>query len=36
MTATLTAQISGDERSGLSARLSALARLVQIGSARTG
>jgi GTP-binding protein EngB required for normal cell division len=36
MTATLTAQISDDERSGLSARLTALARLVQIGSARTG
>jgi GTP-binding protein EngB required for normal cell division len=36
MTATLTTQISDDERSGLSARLTALARLVQIGSARTG
>jgi len=37
MTATLTAQVSdGAERAGLSARLTALARLVQIGSARTG
>ena len=36
MTATLTAQISSDERAGLSARLTALARLVQIGSVRTG
>jgi GTP-binding protein EngB required for normal cell division len=37
MTATLTAQISeGADRAGLSARLTALARLVQIGTARTG
>jgi GTP-binding protein EngB required for normal cell division len=37
MTATLTAEIAdGAERAGLSARLTALARLVQIGSARTG
>ncbi|HUB39330.1 MAG TPA: ABC transporter [Streptosporangiaceae bacterium] len=37
MTATLTAQVSdGAERAGLSGRLTALARLVQIGAARTG
>jgi GTP-binding protein EngB required for normal cell division len=37
MTATLTAQVSdGAERAGLSDRLTALARLVQIGAARTG
>jgi len=36
MTATLTTQISDDERAGLSARLTALARLVQIASVRTG
>jgi len=37
MTAALTAEIAdGAERAGLSARLTALARLVQIGTARTG
>ena len=37
MTATLTTHVSaGAERAGLSARLSALARLVQIGAARSG
>jgi GTP-binding protein EngB required for normal cell division len=37
MTATLTAQITGSaERAGLSARLAALAGLVQIGGTRTG
>src|SRR5215469_5063649 len=37
MTAMLTAQVSdGTERAGLSARLTALARLVQIGGARSG
>jgi GTP-binding protein EngB required for normal cell division len=37
MTAMLTAQVSeGAERAGLSARLTALSRLVQIGGARTG
>jgi GTP-binding protein EngB required for normal cell division len=37
MTAMLTAQVSeGAERAGLSARLTALSRLVQIGAARTG
>jgi GTP-binding protein EngB required for normal cell division len=37
MTATLTAQVSDRaERAGLSGRLTALARLVQIGAARTG
>ena len=37
MTAALTAEITdGAERAGLSARLTALARLVQIGAARTG
>ena len=37
MTATLTAQVSdGAGRAGLSGRLTALARLVQIGAARTG
>src|ERR1700739_2902170 len=37
MTAAPTAEISdGAERAGLSARLTALARLVQIGTARTG
>lgn len=37
MTVTLTAQVSDSaDRAGLSARLTALARLVQIGSARTG
>jgi GTP-binding protein EngB required for normal cell division len=37
MTAALTAEITdGAERAGLSARLTALARLVQIGTARTG
>ncbi len=37
MTAMLTAQVSeGADRAGLSARLTALARLVQIGAARTG
>lgn len=36
MSAALATQITDDERAGLSARLTALARLVQIGSARTG
>ena len=37
MTATMTAQLSdAAERAGLSGRLSALARLVQIGWARGG
>jgi len=37
MTATLTAQLSdAADRAGLSARLSALARLVQLGRTRTG
>ena len=37
MTATMTAQLAdGTERAGLSARLTALAELIQIGAGRTG